>query len=106
MNQKKLCSHFGGIIKEFCTLNFYEETKRLIQTFTFNNSPDVTTDVKSHLINFFYGKNQTFYQRGIMTLLERLFLSKIFEFSFLILFEFKIRTYLISYPIVSIFRYY
>ena len=31
---------FGRIIREFCTLNFYQETKRLIQTCTFNNSPN------------------------------------------------------------------
>ena len=38
--KKRLCCQFGGIMKEFCTLNFYQETKRLIQTCTFNDSPN------------------------------------------------------------------
>lgn len=37
--KKRLCCDIGGIIKEFCTLNFYQETKHLIQTCTFNNLP-------------------------------------------------------------------
>ena len=36
--KKRLCCQFGGIRKEFSTLNFYQETKRLIQTCTLNKS--------------------------------------------------------------------
>ncbi|KOX74784.1 Histone-lysine N-methyltransferase SETMAR [Melipona quadrifasciata] len=68
-------------------------------------------DVKSHLIQFLAGKNQKFYEHGIMTLPERwqkvidkngqylnkvIFLSKNFEFSFL----FKIRNHLVANPIL------
>ena len=28
IRQKRLCYQFGGIIQEFCTLNFYQDTKR------------------------------------------------------------------------------
>ena len=38
--KKRLYCQFGGLIKVVCTLNFYRETKRLIQTCTFNDSPN------------------------------------------------------------------
>ena len=46
IHQKRLCCQFGRNIKEFCTLNFYQETKRLIQTWTFNNSPNWAMQLK------------------------------------------------------------
>ena len=38
ITKKRLCCQFGEIIKKFCTLNFYQEIKRLILTSTFTNS--------------------------------------------------------------------
>ena len=43
IHKKKIISiwwDYKGIINEFCTLNFYQETKRLIQTCTFNSFPN------------------------------------------------------------------
>ena len=44
--EKRLCCQLGGIIKKFCTLNLYQETKRLIQTCTLNNSPNWAMQLK------------------------------------------------------------
>ena len=46
LTEKRLCCQFGRNIKEFCTMNFYQETKRLIQTWTFNNSPNWAMQLK------------------------------------------------------------
>ncbi|KAF7382236.1 hypothetical protein HZH66_013668 [Vespula vulgaris] len=46
--KKRLCCQFDRIIKEFCTLNFYQKTKRLIQMCTFNNSPNCVMQSKKN----------------------------------------------------------
>ena len=77
--KKQIWQDYKGIV------HFYLETKRLIQTCKFNNSPKIigirlgcmqislkyADDVKPQLIKFFAGKNQKFYEHGIMTLPKR-----------------------------------